>query len=346
MSNIESTKSAASLDAAAAAASSAPSAAPRNLPESDAVVRFQNELARCTSNNPPASSKDESFADLFRFGKQTGSQSAAVPDDMPPLQRFDGGKADALAPGRNVPSQENGAGTVPMTSEDLAHLQELIQKQGSASGAAAPEERPAGQADGKGFMPMTSEDLARLQELAQKRETAARDVLTPGQSAQHSADDARLAPLSSEELARIAALASGEAAPARAGDAAGIFPSSSVPQAASGGAASNEALQALVSRILVSSPDAGPAAVRLTLAGQLLGGTEVTLMRGADGALAVKLAAGDPAAFQTLVAGRDDLARLLSAGERMPVSIQIESEQDAQDDEHDRRSRHEDASRE
>lgn len=302
MSNIESTKSAASIDAAAAG-SSAPSAAPRQLPDSDAVVRFQNELARPSSMSQPAPSKDESFADLFRFEKQTGSASAAVPNDMPPPQRFDRGARDALTPGLNVPSQGSDAALEPMTNEDLA----------------------------------------RLQALAQKRESAGKDALTPGQGAPQQ-DDAGLAPLSSEELARIAALARGEAAPASVGGATGIFPSSSVQQAASGGVPSNEALQALVSKILVSSPEAGSATVRLTLAGHVLGGTEVTIARGADGALAVKLAAGDPAAFQTLVAGRDDLARLLSAGERMPVNIQIESERDARDDEQSRKGRHKDAS--
>lgn len=148
-----------------------------------------------------------------------------------------------------------------------------------------------------------------------------------GKAAPARYDDAK--PLSSEELERLAAEALlGRGEPAleakRAASATAAAPAPSAPSAALDG----EALEALVSRILVSTPETGAPEVRLTLAGHALAGTEVSIARELDGRLAVKLSAGDPSAFQTLVAGRDDLARLLGAGERLPVNIQIEARED------------------
>lgn len=198
---------------------------------------------------------------------------------------------------------------------------------------------------------------------AAAREPARHDIETGGvavprargKAAPASSSEAKA--LSSEELERLAAealLGRGESAreAARMAAAAAAAPAPSAPSAALDG----EALEALVSRILVSTPETGAPEVRLTLAGHALAGTEVSIARELDGRLAVKLSAGDPSAFQTLVAGRDDLARLLGAGERLPVNIQIEareggsegSESDGQSDpqRQSSRSRREDGSEE
>lgn len=90
-------------------------------------------------------------------------------------------------------------------------------------------------------------------------------------------------------------------------------------------------LNALVSRILVSSPEKGSTEVRLTLSDAALRGTEVTLLRDAAGMLSVKIVAADPRAFQTLVASRGDLVSALEAQESAGVSVVMEDGSDAND---------------
>lgn len=90
-------------------------------------------------------------------------------------------------------------------------------------------------------------------------------------------------------------------------------------------------LNALVSRILVSSPEKGSTEVRLTLSDAALGGTEVTLLRDAAGMLSVKIVAADPRAFQTLVASRGELVSALEAQEPGGVSVVMEDGADAND---------------
>lgn len=90
-------------------------------------------------------------------------------------------------------------------------------------------------------------------------------------------------------------------------------------------------LNALVSRILVSSPEKGSTEVRLTLSDAALRGTEVTLLRDAAGMLSVKIVAADPRAFQTLVASRGDLVSALEAQESEGVSVVMEDGSDAND---------------
>lgn len=90
-------------------------------------------------------------------------------------------------------------------------------------------------------------------------------------------------------------------------------------------------LEALVSRILVSSPEKGSTEVRLTLSDAALRGTEVTLLRDAAGALSVKIVAADPRAFQTLVASRGDLVSALEAQEPEGVTVVMEDGAGAND---------------
>lgn len=90
-------------------------------------------------------------------------------------------------------------------------------------------------------------------------------------------------------------------------------------------------LNALVSRILVSSPEKGSTEVRLTLSDAALRGTEVTLLRDAAGMLSVKIVAADPRAFQTLVASRGELVSALEAQESEGVSVVMEDGSDAND---------------
>ena len=90
-------------------------------------------------------------------------------------------------------------------------------------------------------------------------------------------------------------------------------------------------LNALVSRILVSSPEKGSTEVRLTLSDAALRGTEVTLLRDAAGMLSVKIVAADPRAFQTLVASRGELVSALEAQESEGVTVVMEDGADAND---------------
>ena len=98
-----------------------------------------------------------------------------------------------------------------------------------------------------------------------------------------------------------------------------------------------EALETLVSRILVGTPEKGGAEVRITLEDNVLRGAEISIIRDNAGMLRVSVTSDDAAAFQTLVSSRDDLVRALSASEDAPVEVTIRSE--AEDAGTDRRSR-------
>lgn len=100
-----------------------------------------------------------------------------------------------------------------------------------------------------------------------------------------------------------------------------------------------EALEALVSRILVSTPEKGGSEVRLTLSDAAFKGTEVSILRDTTGALTVKIVSSDPSAFQTLVSSRHELLSALQAEEKAPVTVNMEEEKpDAQDNDSRRRS--------
>lgn len=102
----------------------------------------------------------------------------------------------------------------------------------------------------------------------------------------------------------------------------------------------DDALQALVSRILVSSPDKGGAEVRLTLNDGVLRGTEIMLQRDLSGALTVRCTTTDPASFQTLVAQQHTLREALAAAEHEPVTVEMYEERtEAEQNDTNRRSR-------
>lgn len=100
-----------------------------------------------------------------------------------------------------------------------------------------------------------------------------------------------------------------------------------------------EALEALVSRILVNTPERGGSEVRLTLSDAAFRGTEVSIMRDLSGALTVKIVSSDPSAFQTLVSSRNELLSSLQAQEKAPVSVEMEEDRGDADDSNDSRRR-------
>lgn len=101
-----------------------------------------------------------------------------------------------------------------------------------------------------------------------------------------------------------------------------------------------ETLEALVSRILVNTPEKGGSEVRLTLSEAAFRGTEVSILRDTTGALTVKIVSSDPSAFQTLVSSRNELLSALQAEEKAPVTVNMEEEKpDAQENDTHRRSR-------
>lgn len=100
-----------------------------------------------------------------------------------------------------------------------------------------------------------------------------------------------------------------------------------------------EALEALVSRILVNTPEKGGSEVRLTLSDAAFRGTEVSIMRDLSGALTVKIVSSDPSAFQTLVSSRNELLSSLQAQEKAPVSVEMEEDRGGSDDANDSRRR-------
>ena len=98
----------------------------------------------------------------------------------------------------------------------------------------------------------------------------------------------------------------------------------SVEQTAAMPALSGPDLDMLVERILVSRPESDGAEVRLILGGEVLNGTEIVIRRDSLGLLSVQLHAHEAAAFQTLVASRNDLADALERFENGSVRVTIE----------------------
>ena len=92
--------------------------------------------------------------------------------------------------------------------------------------------------------------------------------------------------------------------------------------AAAEGAASNEALETLVSRILVSRPESGKTEVRLQ-----------------GGQLTVRIHTNDAAAFQTIVSARAELEARLSGRETLPVLVELQKETDREENDARRESR-------
>ncbi len=109
--------------------------------------------------------------------------------------------------------------------------------------------------------------------------------------------------------------------------------------AAAEGAASNEALETLVSRILVSRPESGKTEVRLQIQDAVLKNTEITLARDAGGQLTVRIHTNDAAAFQTIVSARAELEARLSGRETLPVLVELQKETDREENDARRESR-------
>lgn len=102
---------------------------------------------------------------------------------------------------------------------------------------------------------------------------------------------------------------------------------------------SDNALESLVSRILVSSPDEAPSQVRITLNDNVLRSTEIVLTRDLSGALSVLVDCRDRASFQTLVASRNALVEALEAHEKGAVCVQMSDSTESDEGDTSRRSR-------
>ena len=109
--------------------------------------------------------------------------------------------------------------------------------------------------------------------------------------------------------------------------------------AAPEGAAANEALETLVSRILVSRPESGKTEVRLQIQDAVLKNTEITLARDAGGQLTVRIHTNDAAAFQKIVSARAELEARLSGRETLPVLVELQKETDREENDARRESR-------
>lgn len=105
------------------------------------------------------------------------------------------------------------------------------------------------------------------------------------------------------------------------------------------GVAANEALETLVSRILVSRPESGKTEVRLQIQDAVLKNTEITLARDAGGQLTVRIHTNDAAAFQTIVSARAELEARLSGRETLPVLVELQKETDREENDARRESR-------
>lgn len=110
-------------------------------------------------------------------------------------------------------------------------------------------------------------------------------------------------------------------------------------QTALEGTSANEALETLVSRILVSRPESGKTEVRLQIQDAVLKNTEITLARDAGGQLTVRIHTNDAAAFQTIVSARAELEARLSGRETLPVLVELQKETDREENDARRSSR-------
>ena len=121
----------------------------------------------------------------------------------------------------------------------------------------------------------------------------------------------------------------------------GIVPERTVsaPAAPAAAGLDGEALETLVSRILVNTPESGSPEVRLRLSDNVLSGTEISIVRDPSGHLAVALVTKDPAAFQTLVAARGELLSGLEKTEAGTVSVEVRNESGNDEGDMRRRSR-------
>lgn len=181
----------------------------------------------------------------------------------------------------------------------------------------------AAEADKSGRDGAAADDLS---ELFRFEKSTAKKPLEDGRAASGFGLEAVLARGEADALARFGA--TGAAGAESAGAAKGA-----------GAPAGDEALEALVSRILVGSPERGGTEVRITLDARVLADTEISLVRGTDGLLSVRIASENPASFQTLVAARNELAERLSALEKGPVAVTVSAQAESENNDARRESR-------
>ena len=103
----------------------------------------------------------------------------------------------------------------------------------------------------------------------------------------------------------------------------------------------SEALEKLVDRVLVSTPENGINEVRITLSdSSVLRGTNIQIARDLNGMLTVTLIADNSQAFQTLVASRADLTKMLESTEKQGVIVNLQTAEDGDNaNDTDKRSR-------
>lgn len=90
------------------------------------------------------------------------------------------------------------------------------------------------------------------------------------------------------------------------------------------GALSDEALESVVSRILVNSPQANESEVRLTISDEYLRDTEISIIRDkSTGELSVRIASSDQNSLQTLIAAQHDLRDKLQMQEKAAVDVRV-----------------------
>ncbi len=101
-----------------------------------------------------------------------------------------------------------------------------------------------------------------------------------------------------------------------------------------------DATAKLVESILVSQPDAKNQEVRIQVNQDILSQTEIILNRDAQGNLQVTLVTDNAKSWQTLVQGQHELRDILAKGENdVTVKVQNTSENQAENNDHQRRSR-------
>lgn len=303
-----------------------------DAPRTDAPVTADQSAA--TGRTPEAMPKN----DMPQTTLQTNVQANAMPPQAGFTPEQGPEKPAAFAQAQTTQTTQT-AQTVP--TGDMRPLEGMTQPKGPAFAEAAPARQPEGSKGAEGFL--RAEASREMPREADARRAGVHDLETGGlvERGGRGAEAAgRKADVRSDGADFIAAMFGRPDAPA-AGQA---WATGQTAQAAPAQAASMpdvQALESLVSRILVSTPERGGTEVRLTLSDPSLKGTEVSVIRDAGGALTVKISAGDPSAFQTLVSSRGELVSALETQEKLPVTVELSDRKDGrgEDDNPGRRSK-------
>ena len=290
-----------------------------------------------------ATAPDAAHAQMFRTDAPrtdapvTADQSAAAgrtpeampKNDMPQTTLQTNVQAQTTQTAQTVPSGE------------MRPREGMTQAKGPAFAEAEPARQPEGPKGAEGFL--RSEASREMPREADARRAGMHDLETGGlvERGGRGAEAAgRKADVRSDGADFIAAMFGRPDAPA-AGQAAATGQTAQAVPAQAASMPDVQAFESLVSRILVSTPERGGTEVRLTLSDPSLKGTEVSVIRDAGGALTVKISAGDPSAFQTLVSSRGELVSALETQEKLPVTVELSDRKDerGEDDNPGRRSK-------